>query len=450
MPASQKQALADIIINIISDHAARIVDHRPNQCDGKISLHDALMAAFAMLHLKFPSLLQFEKERLEPEIAYNLNTLYHVTKTPSDTHMRVMLDPLPTRELAPFFKALFDFVQRRGGLKEFQYFKEGYLVPIDGTGHFASGTIHCNECCVKKPDSKNPRYYHQLLGVCIVKPGKREVLPLMPEPIIQQVDATKNDCEVNALRRALEQIHKDHPRLRLVLNLDDLFSKGPTVTLARSFNHHYIMVAKDSDHSALFEAVDELDKQGKVIRHEVIDDKGHRHWFRFVNRVPLNKTYDDLLVNFLEYIEYDEEGKKCYSNSWITSLRIGRRRCMPIMRGGRAKWKIENETFNTLKTQGYHLEHNYGHGEEHLASNLACLMFLAFLVDQIEQLSCPLFGKALKSRHSKIKLWEVIRNYFMTFITDSWCQFLKVIAYTRSNDKLRPVIHISNLVPDTS
>ena len=157
------------------------------------------------------------------------------------------------------------------------------------------------------------------------------------------------------------------------------------------------MVAKDSDHTALFEAVDELDKQNKVIRHEVIDDKGHQHWFRFVSKVPLNKTYDDLLVNFLEYVEYDEEGSKCYSNSWITSLRIGRTRCMAIMRGGRAKWKIENETFNTLKTQGYNLEHNYGHGEEHLASHLACLMFLAFLVDQIEQLSGPLFDKALTS-----------------------------------------------------
>ena len=450
MPASHKHALADTMIKTLSDLAARIPDLRPNHVDDKISLPDALMAAFAMMHLKFPSLLQFDKERLEPEIKYNLKTLYHVSKAPSDTHMRVILDPLPTRELAPLFKAIFDLVQRSGRLKAFQYFKEGYLVPMDGTGHFASGKIHCNECCVKKPDSNNPQYYHQMLGICIVKPGIKEVLPLMPEPIIQQVDASKNDCEVNALRRALEHIHEDHPKLKLVLNLDDLYSKGPTVTLIRSFNHHFIMVAKDSDHPALFEAVDERDKQGKVIRFETVDNKGHRHWFRFVNKVPLNKTYDDLMVNFLEYVEYDEEGKTCYSNSWITSLRIDRTHCMKIMRGGRAKWKIENETFNTLKTQGYHLEHNYGHGEEHLASNLACLTFLAFLIDQIEQLSCPLFGKALKSRHSKIKLWEVIRNHFITFAIDSWSQFLKVIAYTRSKDKNRAVTHIRSLIPDTS
>ena len=52
-----------------------------------------------------------------------------------------------------------------------------------------------------------------------------------------------------------------------------------------------------------------------------------------------------------------------------------------IMRAGRASWKVENETFNTLKNQGYHFEHNFGHGEKHLATVFANLMMLAFLID---------------------------------------------------------------------
>ena len=243
--------------------------------------------------------------------------------------MRTMLDPVPTRELAPLYTSLFHSVQRSGRLRHLEYFDEGYLVPIDGTGHFASNTQSCKECCVKKPDSENPLYYHQLLGICIVKPGVKTVLPLMPEPIIQQVDASKNDCELNALKRALEHIHKDHPKLKLVLNLDDLYSKGPAITLALSYGHNYIAVAKDSDHCTQFEEVDELDKQGKVTRCEYIDDNKHRHWFRFVNGVGLNKTYDDLKVNFLEYIEYDEKDKKCYCNSWITSLQIRKNAACP-------------------------------------------------------------------------------------------------------------------------
>ena len=451
MPASQNKALGDDLIPLISKQAAQIPDHRPNKLDSKIPLHDAVMSAFAVMHLKYPSLLQFDKDKLEPEILANLKSLYHVSKVPSDTHMRVMLDPVPTRALAPCFKTLFTFVQRSGRLKQFHYFEEGYLTPCDGTGHFSSGKNHCNECCVKKPDDpKKTQYYHQLLGMCIVKPGLKAVLPLMPEPIIHQVDASKNDCEVNALKRALEHIHQDHPRLNLVLNLDDLYSKGPTIKLIRSYNHHFIIVAKDSDHASLFEAVEERDRNNRVLRFEETDEKGHRHWFRYTNGVPLNKTHCDQKVNFLEYIEYDNQGRKCYANSWVTSLRVTHHRCMQIMRGGRAKWKIENETFNTLKTQGYNLEHNYGHGEEHLASNMACLMFLAFLVDQIEQLACPVFNKAWQSCFSKIKLWEVIRQYFMTFLIDSWHQLLKILAYRRTRGKRKEVTHISTLIHDTS
>ena len=107
------------LIRLISKQAAQIVDHRPNKLDSKISLHDAVMSALAMMHLKYPSLLQFDKDKLEPEIRANLKSLYHVHKIPSDTHMRVMLDPVLTRDLAPCFKALFTYVQRSGRLKQF-------------------------------------------------------------------------------------------------------------------------------------------------------------------------------------------------------------------------------------------------------------------------------------------------------------------------------------------
>ena len=66
-----------------------------------------------------------------------------------------------------------------------------------------------------------------------------------------------------------------------------------------------------------------------------------------------------MLVNFLEYIEIDPEGNKQYVNTWVTDIELSTENVNKFMRGARAKWKIENETFNTLKTQGYHLEHNY-------------------------------------------------------------------------------------------
>ena len=109
--------------------------------------------------------------------------------------------------------------------------------------------------------------------------------------------------------------------------------------------------------------------------------------------MPLNESNPDELVNVLEYWEIHPDGKVQHF-SWITDFLLVPKKVWDIMRGGRARWKIENETFNTLKNQGYHLEHNYGHGEQNLSVVLALLMMLAFLVDQVQQLCCPLFQAA--------------------------------------------------------
>lgn len=119
----------------------------------------------------------------------------------------------------------------------------------------------------------------------------------MPEPIIQQVDATKNDCEKAALKRLPSNISREHPHLRLVLNCDDLYSDGPTIKLVKSYGYSFIMVAKDTSHTSLYESVDELDKAGKVSRYQYTDEKGCLHWFRFVNGVPINKSHKETLVN---------------------------------------------------------------------------------------------------------------------------------------------------------
>ncbi len=99
------------------------------------------------------------------------------------------------------------------------------------------------------------------------------------------------------------------------------------------------------------------------------------------------------------------------------------------MRSGRARWKIENETFNTLTNQGYNLKHNYGLGKKNLSTNFISLMMLAFLVDQIQQLCCPLFQAALKKAGGKKYLWKRILSTFNEFEIDSFETILKAIAY---------------------
>ena len=134
-----------------------------------------------------------------------------------------------------------------------------------------------------------------------------------------------------------------------------------------------------------------------------------------------------LRVNVLEYWEIHADGKVQHF-SWITDLTLTPDNVDDVMRGGRARWKIENETFNTLKNQGYHLEHNYGHGEQNLSVVLALLMLLAFLVDQTQQLCCPVFQAARNKFRTKRYLWEQIRQHFAAFLFGSMTELLTAVA----------------------
>jgi hypothetical protein len=135
-----------------------------------------------------------------------------------------------------------------------------------------------------------------------------------------------------------------------------------------------------------------------------------------------------LLVNYLEYHEI-KEGKTLYHSSWITDIKLTPNHVFQILRAGRARWKIENETFNTLKNQNYHLEHNYGHGKLHLATVLATLMMLHFLIDQVQELACPLFQAARRRYSSRRQFWELLRAYWFTQVLSSWEELFKLIPY---------------------
>ena len=106
------------------------------------------------------------------------------------------------------------------------------------------------------------------------------------------------------------------------------------------------------------------------VHHVTIQEEGREHSFQFMNQIPLNEANPDCLVNFLQYEEVKKNGK-VQRFSWVTDIEINNDNLMEIMRGARARWRIENETFNTLKNLGYHFEHNFGHGYQNLSNNLA-------------------------------------------------------------------------------
>jgi hypothetical protein len=188
-----------------------------------------------------------------------------------------------------------------------------------------------------------------------------------------------------------------------------------------TYNLHYILVVKEGDHKFLFQYVDAAEANGDVTELAITkQDKPHlTHCFRIVYNAPLNKSHQQKKVTFVEYWEKNSKTGRTQHFTWITDLTINEDNVFHFMRGARARWKIENETFNTLKNQGYHFEHNFGLGKKHLSEIFVLLMMLAFLIDQIQQLCCPLFQAAWKSFKTKRSLWEKVRSKFYEFYIES-------------------------------
>lgn len=183
-----------------------------------------------------------------------------------------------------------------------------------------------------------------------------QVIPLCPEPITKRDGSTKNDCERNAFSRFLIDLKKEHPRLKLTIVADALSATAPHLNDIKSFGHDFLVVVKQAGNKSLFEWI-------KGITREIRTTVGkNRYIFRYVNAVPLNATDNAPSINFLECEWIEIKGRREIKGycAWATSHEITDMNVYEIMQGGRARWKVENETFNTLKNQGYQFEHSFG------------------------------------------------------------------------------------------
>src|SRR6266446_4687985 len=387
-PKGRKYLSADALFRLVRDGFASILDDRADEPG--ISLTDALMSAFAMFSLKSPSLLAFDKERVEG----NLQTIYGIAHAPCDTYMRELIDPVSPEALRPMFQGVFRQLRRGKALEPMLFLNGAYLLALDGTGYFSSKTIHCTSCLQKVHRNGSITYYHQMLGAAIIHPDLREVIPFMPEPIVKQDGTTKNDCERNAAKRFLVKLRQDHPHLNFIVTEDSLSSNAPHIETLHDHGCHYILGVKEGDHAYLFTQVQAAEEAGRLTTYARHDRAaGVEHRFRFINAMPLNASRADVRVNFIEY------------------------------------WEIGNETFNTLKNQGYNFEHNYGHGEQNLSVVFATLMMLAFLVDQTQQLCCALFRAVWAKLGSKRLVWERMRALFYTYALTSMRQLFEALFY---------------------
>jgi len=409
----------------LSEHFLSLSDHRDiDRID--YTLHDCLMSGFAMMFYQDPSLLQFQKRLEDVRHMNNLKTLFAVEAIPKDTQMRDVIDEVESIKLEPVFEDYFRVLQRGKYLEGYKVLGDYYLVSLDGSGYFTSEKIRCPGCLRKETKRGKVWYEHQIVQGALMRPGKRQAIPMAPEEVRNTDGKDKQDCEIEAAKRLVDKLRESHRRLKIIICGDSLYSKQPFIERLKARAMSYVLVAKEKDHKILMEWVNEQRQLKEVSRIRVKDQKGRLNIYEWINEVPLNGNKDTLWVNYFEYWIFEGE-KVTYHNSWVTDIAINEGNVGGLVNVGRCRWKIENEVFNTLKNQGYHIEHNYGHGERHLSMNFFILNLLAFFMHQILELTDRLYQRCREHFGTKYWLRENLRVFFRTMIFPDWETFLNTV-----------------------
>jgi hypothetical protein len=313
-------------------------------------------------------------------------------------------------------------------LKKRRSFANQLLVAIDGTEYFSSKAIHCENCSQRERNSGKTNYFHSVLTPVNVQPGNEGVISLEPEFIIPQDGHEKQDCETQAAKRWIEKWGDFYARQGVTILGDDLFSRTPFCRLLKDKRFHFILVCKPDSHPQLYQTVTFL-AANAVIGVQVV-----RRWtgkyaeistYRYANQLPLTGEADALRVNWCEVtVTREDTGELRYKNAFTTDFEVTDSTVEAIVRGDRARWKIENENNNVLKTKGYHIEHNFGHGHQHLAALLLSLNLLAFLFHTVLGLVDEQYRAIRQALGTRRRFFQDLEALLRYFQFENWDQVL--------------------------
>ncbi len=403
---------------------SRIKQSFNNFCDvrtGKniqYDLVDAGMGAFSVFFTQSPSFLAYQEDIQRRKGHSNAESLFGMEQIPSDNQIRTLLDGVAPSYVSGVFRDCYHRLERAGVLNDYRSHGHNLLVAIDGTQYFSSQKIHCGQCSTREMSNGKINYDHSVLTPVIVQAGNEHVIPLEPEYILPQDGKDKQDCEIEAGKRWIEQYGDFYARQGVTILGDDLFSRQPYCEKLKKKKLNFILVCKVDSHVALYETVDFLAANGVLATHSKRvwnGNYGEIHTYRYANQLPLRGDQETIEVNWCELtITREDTGEQLYKNAFCTDFMVLETTVEAIVRDGRARWKVENENNNVLKTKGYHLEHNFGHGEKYLASLLLSLNLLAFLFHTILDLvdeKYRLIRQALRSRKKFFQHVEALLCY---------------------------------------
>lgn len=415
------------VLSTLREQFESLSDPRKGGPNTKYKMADAALSAFSVFMMQSPSFLAYQREVEQQQGYNNLESLFGTHEIPSDNQIRNLLDGVNPQEVGPIFWSVYEQLERSGVLTEHRGVANNLLCGVDGTQYFSSTAIQCPNCTQRQRDGQT-YYSHTVLIPVLVQPQSKQVYCLEPEFIWPQDGAEKQDCEQNALKRWLERhAHRFAPHT-VTLLADDLHCHQPTCAACLEHEFNFIFVCRPDSHGALYEEIGLLEQAGGVAEVTVRHHNGRfyeRHHYRYANQVPLRGGAEPLYVNWCEVTILNEKtGERLYFNQFATNHWLQEETIGDVVASGRARWKTENEGNNVLKRYGYHLEHNFGHGQQFLSAVLLSLNLLAFLMHTVLYQTDPVYQQLRHELGAQRTFFQDIRTLTRYMPFDSWQHLL--------------------------
>jgi len=413
----------DRLVKKIKEAARQFPDLRTGK-NTQYEMEDAVMGAFSVFFTQCASFLEYQREMKRSKGRSNAESLFEMAEIPSDSQIRVLLDPVDPENVRSIFRDVYNGLERGKVMDGMRSHGNSLLVALDGTEYFSSQKIHCEKCSQRELRNGKLNYFHSVLTPVIVQAGNEHVVALEPEFITPQDGSEKQDCEIEAGKRWVGKYGAFYAEQNVTILGDDLFSRQPFIQALKDKKLHYILVCKPDSHLALYEMVAFLQANGVLSSYQT------RHWngrfgeiytYRYANKLPVRGDQDTLEVNWCELtITRENTGEQLYKNAFCTDFVVLETTVEAIVRDGRARWKVENENNNVLKTKGYHLEHNFGHGDQHLSSLLLSLNLLAFLFHTVLDIVDEKYRLIRQELHTRWKFFQDMETLLRYFVFPSW------------------------------
>ena len=416
---------------ILRQHSAHLPDHRQPSPNTRYTIQDAVFGAFGVFFTQSPSFLEYQRRLQHTTGQNNAHTLFGVEKIPCDNQMRTLLDPMAPHHFDPVFLEVFARLAQHRLLDSFRVLGDQLLVAMDGTTSLSSQVLSCQNCLRRQLTNGHTLYYHAVITPVVVCPGRAQVIALPPEYIMPQDGHEKQDCEQMAGKRWL-RTHADAVAPHHVTLLgDDLYSKQPFCTLALEKGFNFILVCKPDSHPTLYERVAFWHANDGINVWESRRWNGHFtevSRYRWLNDVRLLDGKESLSVHWLEItVRHATTGVVLYHNSFITNHRVTAANVAAVAQAGRGRWKIENANNNVLKTKGYHVEHNFGHGKQYLAAVLLSLNLLAFLFHTVLEWSDDTYALLRRVLVKRQTFFDDLRALTRYIVFENWDHLLTVM-----------------------